>query len=286
MGDRWFCQRYCHMVDDDTVQIEARELHSAHSGFERGHLRMWVDVLTQKQSQERRPTLLPSTEPLPFHLRVVIWRVSRVDVRDGIPDLFISGRHTLDDGEIITDETDTHYGAEDGVGTYNWRLIFRILVPCRDPRLELRLQNDYKIGSDEVLAELTLDLSKDLQTARKTNCTIEIKRDHVAMTHPAFPGEVRAMLDLEAKLLPEDEALIRDAGRGHDEPNEEPFLDANDPHRMAHRNFLATRQVVKLAGDIGGAIFSGLKWTTYLYIGGSVLSTIFFCTFSAIMLTK
>eukprot|EP00439_Symbiodinium_sp_Y106_P078018 s963_g16.t2 len=68
-----------------------------------------------------------------------------------------------------------HPGGPDGVAgekfleffrdleaTLNWRLIFKdVMIPCKQPRLTVQIWNDNMLASDEVLAEVTLDFSKD-----------------------------------------------------------------------------------------------------------------------------
>eukprot|EP00435_Cladocopium_sp_Y103_P061092 s839_g22.t1 len=57
---------------------------------------------------------------------------------------------------------------------------------------------------------------------------------------------VRGVIDLEAILLPADEVRERPAGVGRDEPNQDPFLDPNDPHLVAHRSrFSATNEKIR-----------------------------------------
>ena len=40
-------------------------------------------------------------------------------------------------GEEITKETDTHTGSEDGLGEFNWRMKFPLVIPCKFPRLRI-----------------------------------------------------------------------------------------------------------------------------------------------------
>lgn len=286
LEDRWFNQRYHSMVKEDAVPIEARELHTQDSSFSRGHLRLWIDMMTGEESQARKLATLPSTEPFPFQLRMVIWKVTHIEMANGeVPDIYVSGRHELDDGTKLEQRTDTHFGADDGMGTFNWRLIFDLKVPCRDPRLMLRVWND-KFITDDPLAEVTLDLSRDFLRARRENNVIELPRGSIRLTHPAFPGDVCGVLDLEGLLLPQDEAVMRPVGAGHEEPNEDPFLDPEDPHRKAHRDYMGNLAIVKNVQALAGGIFMGAKIMTVLYILGGAMGSIVFVITTIVTLTK
>jgi len=286
LEDRWFSQRYRSMVEEDIVPIEARELHRRDTSFSRGHLRIWVDLLTAEQSQARKLAALPCTDPLPFQLRIVIWKVTNIDEVDGqVPDIYVSGWHKLDNGQVLQERTDTHYGVDDGIGTFNWRLIFELKVPCRDPRLLLRVWNDKFIG-DNTVAEVTLDLSKDFHRARQENAAIELPRGAVRMTSPSFPGEVCGILELEGLLLPRDEAALRPVGEGREEPNEDPFLDPDDPHLKAHRSYIGNLAIVQNIQALGQSLFMGMKLMTMLYALGGVFSGLVFVVTTIIALTR
>merc|ERR1740121_2458926 len=129
-------------------------------------------------------------------------------IKDGEQlDIYVTAKHVLDNGQELICKTDTHYDASDGKGTFNWRFIMPLMAPCQDPKLQLRVWDDNLLG-DDPLAEVTLDLAKDFHAARQHFNCIEIERGTIRLTHPAFPGQVRCELDLEAKLLPQADAML------------------------------------------------------------------------------
>uniref|UniRef100_A0A7S4T5M2 C2 domain-containing protein n=1 Tax=Alexandrium monilatum TaxID=311494 RepID=A0A7S4T5M2_9DINO len=286
LEDRWFSRRYRSMVEEDAVPIESRELHRPDSSFSKGHLRLWVDIMTSEQSQSRKLATLPSTEPAPFQLRIVIWKVTKVEAVDGqAPDIYVTGWHEMDDGTTLKQSTDTHYGADDGTGTFNWRFVFDLKAPCRDPRFAFRVWND-RLITDEPLAEVTLDLSRDFIHARRENASVELPRGTVHMTHPAFPGDISGILDMQGILLPLDEAMERPVGRGREEPNEDPFVDPEDPHLKAHRSYVGNLAIVQTIRAAGAGILMGAKLLTVLYMVGGAISGIVFVITTIVMLTK
>merc|ERR1712046_560183 len=104
-----------------------------------------------------------------------------------------------------------------------------------------------------------------------SNDVVEIPRGTIPLCHPSFPGERRAILDMQGLLLPAEEAEHRIVGEGRDEPNEDPFLDPEDPHLKEHRNFVGNLAIVQNLAFAGQLIFSGVKWVTILYTMGTVI---------------
>jgi len=275
--DRWFHPTYHEMISSEAVPIETRNLHTTDSYFGRGHLRLWIDIMTTEQGNTQPLIRLPSADPAPFQLRIVIWKVSQVSLRDGEkPDVYVVGEHKLDDGTTIRKQTDTHYGCDDNLATFNWRFLFDVTVPCRDPRLQLFLWDKNFISFSEPMAEATLDLTRDFLQARKTNTAQELPRGHVKFMHPSFPGHVRGILDIEGMVLPLEEALLREVGEERNEPNEDPFLDGEDPHILAHRS--AVGDVAGTLKYVGGFLFAGFGMMTAMYVlaavAGAVVSLI------------
>eukprot|EP00913_Durusdinium_trenchii_P023564 g22140.t1 len=309
LEDRWFNSHYQEMVTMDEVPIESRELLTSGSVFSKGHVRLWLDIMyNQKQDcpppdafaqdseqewccshQERPIESLPSTDPLPFELRVAVFKVVDIQSPEGIsePSVKASGKMTLDDGKDLYEETDTHFGCDDGTATLNWRLIFKnVMIPCKQPRLTVQIWNDNMLASDEVLAEVTLDFSKDFLLARKNNTAVDFPKGSLFMYHPAFPGEVRGVIDLEAILLPADEVRERPQGAGRDEPNDDPFLDPNDPHLVAHRSRIANMKIIKNAKALAGGLLAGAQLLLMLKLLAMGASGLFAAIMSIIMVTR
>lgn len=298
LEDRWFNSHYQEMVTTDEVPIESRHLQTSGSVFSKGHIRLWLDIMyNQRQdcpapdafAQERPIESLPSTDPLPFELRVAVFKVVDIQPPEGNsePSVKASGKMTLDDGKDLFEETDTHFGCDDGIATLNWRLVFKnVMIPCKQPRLTVQIWNDNMLASDEVLAEVTLDFSKDFLMARKNGVVVDFPKGSLYMYHPAFPGEVRGVIDLEAILLPADEVRERPAGSGREEPNQDPFLDPNDPHLVAHRSRIANLKIVKSAKALAGGLLAGAQLLLMLKLIAMGASGLFAAIMSILMVTR
>ncbi len=83
-------------------------------------------------------------------------------VDDGHVDIKI--RVTMNDtgwqkGELVK-ETDVHFGSEDGRGIFNYRMIFKMVMPIRFPALKVAIFDAEHIGDDKVIGEVMVHFGK------------------------------------------------------------------------------------------------------------------------------
>jgi hypothetical protein len=265
--DRWFHPRYAKWFEDNLVPIEARAIRSEVSAFNHGHVRCWIEVMTTDEANTKPITVLPSADPRVFQLRLVIWKASDIYLEsDSSPDVYLQGKHTMDDGTILVQETDVHYSADDQIATWNWRWLFDVRIPCQDPRIQFTMWDHNLVSSSEPICDATMDFTKDFLQAKKDNAVVELARGTIPMCHPSKPGETCALLELQGVLMPIDEAMMEPVGEGWAEPNQDPFLDQEDPHLVAHRGLLSNLDAVKNLKAMGGMLFMGFGLMTAVYV--------------------
>merc|ERR1719478_1353480 len=110
--------------------------------------------MTTDQANAKSMTMLPSSDPRLFQLRIVIWRATRIECDgDSSPDVYIIGQHTMDDGTLLSQQTDVHYSADDEIATWNWRWVFDVKVPCQDPRVQIVMWDHNMVSSAEPVAD-------------------------------------------------------------------------------------------------------------------------------------
>eukprot|EP00928_Gymnodinium_smaydae_P071948 TRINITY_DN55405_c0_g1_i1.p1 TRINITY_DN55405_c0_g1~~TRINITY_DN55405_c0_g1_i1.p1 ORF type:complete len:1356 (-),score=179.29 TRINITY_DN55405_c0_g1_i1:30-4097(-) len=233
LEDRWFHPRFNKMVTTGVTPIEARRLVKEGSGFARGYIRMWVDMISAQDAQDFPALVLPDASPQEFELRIAIYKVTDIQTLDGgLACAQVVAKTSLDDGTVLKQITDQHKCSDD-IATFNWRFIFNIMIPCKEPRVKFMLE-DAGMMSTDMLAEVTLDFSADYTEATE-GAEVILPKGKVKLVHLAFPGQTRAVLEMEGKLLSKAEATQRKVGLGRDEPNEDPFLDPQDPHLLKGR---------------------------------------------------
>jgi len=235
-----------------------------------------VDILHAHETSQIPTQPLPSTQPQKYELRVVIWKMKDIiTMEGGVPSVEIIATMNLDDGTIEEHKTDLHKNAADGNATYNWRLIFKkIKIPCRNEKLYLRAW-DVGYTSSDTICEVILDLQKDFAQAKRTGLEVELFRGQVKMRHASVPEEVRGVLDLQLLLLNGVEAQSRKVGEGREEPNEDPYLDPNDPHLVKGRAIQIPGAAALAA--VGNALGAAAKLAfilKLLYMAGGLIASL------------
>jgi hypothetical protein len=232
--------------------------------------------MDQVTSMGRPIETLPSPQPEELQVRIVLWKTK------GVPKL--EGEEHCHQGvsvfmqDLPQQDSDTHYGSLDGTGTFNWRFVLNPKVPSEDGTLRFQLQHRpiasiAGIGYS-ALGEVTLDLSNELASVRRSRRAIDLPRCWVPLSHPAFIGKVRGFVEIQIRILSGEEAKSFPAGLGRDAPNSDPFLDPDDPHLVQHRNALANTVVGRSLAKFVDAMKSGIRLATILLIVGSIISGI------------
>ena len=144
--------------------LETRGLSVPGSSQCRGLLSLWVDIFTEEEAR-KFPSIDISIDPEPYVLRVVIWQVKGARSMDPLSnqnDLYIVGRLLCVnlDGAASTNrkQTDTHWRAKNGEGSFNWRWNFPVTMPLKDMQLTLQAWDKDIIGSDDLVGETTISL--------------------------------------------------------------------------------------------------------------------------------
>ncbi|CAF1425575.1 unnamed protein product [Adineta ricciae] len=182
-------------------------------------------------------------------------------------DIYVKG--WMSGVEEDVQKTDIHYRSMDGEGNFNWRFVYdfaylpaercisvkkkehfwsydatELTVP---PVLNIQVWDNDKFSADDFLGALTLDLNRLYKPAKNSEfCTIDILNDdsssHISLFEmkrvkgwwPCIDvaggdPELTGKVELELEILTEEEAAKRPAGRGREEPNENPKLE--EPQR-------------------------------------------------------
>ncbi|CAF0790229.1 unnamed protein product, partial [Didymodactylos carnosus] len=178
-------------------------------------------------------------------------------------DIYVKG--WLSGLEEDTQKTDIHYRSMDGEGNFNWRFVYDfaympaercITVKKKEhfwsidatettipPVLNLQVWDNDKFSADDFLGALTLDLNRLFKPAKDSDfCTLDIIDNDPSNLVSLFEmrrlkgwwpcvnveggdPEITGKLELEIEILTEEEARERPAGKGREEPNENPKLE-------------------------------------------------------------
>ena len=61
---------------------------------------------------------------------------------------------------MLSKETDTHMGSEDGHGIFNWRMKFPLEIPCAFPRLKFLIYDFNAFSSSDAIGTCVISFMK------------------------------------------------------------------------------------------------------------------------------
>eukprot|EP00397_Hematodinium_sp_SG-2012_P002375 GEMP01002381.1.p1 GENE.GEMP01002381.1~~GEMP01002381.1.p1 ORF type:complete len:1402 (+),score=251.75 GEMP01002381.1:70-4275(+) len=244
LEDRWMSQKYRDMMmrstSDDQIQVETRLLYRDDYAIARCHLKMWIEVLSFEEQGKCPMETLKSGEAKTYQLQCCVYRVKILDAEENTGmHLYITGTMIDDIGHVMKEQTDTHFGEYHGRGTFNWRFLFNLKIPCQNTSITFQVWDSSVVTgglADEPYANSLVDLGADFETVRDGEAELPPK-GWIEMTNALFG--IRAELQISMRIVNEENFTNTPVGRGREEPNVEPFLDPNDPHLMDHRRYLA-----------------------------------------------
>ncbi|CAM9569100.1 unnamed protein product [Phaeothamnion confervicola] len=181
LEDRWFDQRWqamgmenrCEQDGDgktlrlQTKPLETRALYVPTSNAMQGAMQCWVDILPAGDAGgfPADDVALPPVQE--FELRLVIWKckdVVSMDTLENMNDLFLKA--WVEGCEPL--ETDTHWRAKKGKGSFNWRMKFMVPLGPRTRSMKFPQMWDKDIFKwNDCIAEGMIDLGKHFRKAYK-----------------------------------------------------------------------------------------------------------------------
>jgi hypothetical protein len=241
-----------------------------------GKLEMWLEILTEREARLNPPKDISPPAAKPFELRVVIWETKEVALKDdNKSDIFVSCQIGTD--VSTKQETDTHWNAKDGYGSFNWRMKFPVELPNTQPRLKIALWDKDLVSANDSIGEALVDLSRFFKRAYKTGKGFELADQWLTCYHPNSPGVSQGSVKVTIELIDKAMADAKPNGLGRDEPNVFPHLPK--PNRPESSfNPLNPLGWLKLGT---GALMRKLKWAAAISL---VLVIIFIIIYVRVVL--
>ena len=147
--------------------LERRSLYTPLSSNPQGSLLMWVDILTPERAAASPPLDISPPPAQRFELRVVCWEAKDIpkSARDAseLADLYTSIRF----GRGKLRSTDTHFRAQNGAASWNWRFREEISIDSftspETLRLTVQLWERDLLSANDNIGETTIDLARWLK---------------------------------------------------------------------------------------------------------------------------
>ncbi|KAJ0394355.1 hypothetical protein P43SY_006836 [Pythium insidiosum] len=164
--------------------LETRTLTIPTSKAPMGSIKLWIDIITPAQSHDYPPIDISLPPPVEFELRVVVWKARNVpsfDEAEDMNDLFF--RCWLEGSDY--QETDIHWRAKKGKGSFNWRMKFPVVLGHKQPNTKFpyfHVQGWDKdvFSANDAIGENMMDLSPYFQKAYKLKAAMQFFEDDEA----------------------------------------------------------------------------------------------------------
>ena len=201
-----------------------------------GYIRLWVEIY------EEGPSAPPTEDisvkpPEEFEARLIIWKSEDVPNNDieGLSDLYIVAKVN----NLPSKQTDTHFRAARGKGSWNWRLLFDLTLPnASDNILTLQIWDKDILTGDDLISECSVMFNEIAKQAWEESCAVQMlkaaeglagiisrKESNVFWVQCNAPGGVEAgKLQISFELIPKSIAINNKVGEARDEPNHSPVL--------------------------------------------------------------
>jgi hypothetical protein len=161
--------------------LETRTLNIPTSRAPMGNLKLWVDILTPSQAHDYAPIDISLPPPVDMELRVVVWKARNVpsfDTLEDMNDLFF--RCWMEGSDF--QETDIHWRAKKGKGSFNWRMKFPIVLGhkqtnTKTPYFHIQGWDKDVLSANDSIGEHMMDLGVFFRRAYKTKTRMQIFED-------------------------------------------------------------------------------------------------------------
>lgn len=262
LEDRWHSTAWRNESRRMLMPVENRPLQIFSGGRSKntGSFEMWVDMVNTMQVSTVPLYDMKKVEPLEVEIRIVLWTLKRVpmeynDTIDIMAKVHIECSTFLGDAPV--QETDVHYGSNDGHAVFNWRVVFsRIKLPTSSCLIGVSLYHYSALSPPVNVWQLKLNMRKWLERFAKNKEPVLIDKqivrkpppdeseNHHDHHNPAQEGEEAEADEVEMLLsvhvISQIEASQRKVGRGRDPPNENPTLSVPEDGRQWGDYFAGT----------------------------------------------
>ncbi|KAE8903430.1 hypothetical protein PF005_g14426 [Phytophthora fragariae] len=161
--------------------LETRTLNIPTSRAPMGTIKLWIDILSPAQAHDYPPIDISLPPPVDMELRAVIWKARNVpsfDTMEDMNDLFF--RCWMEGADY--QETDIHWRAKKGKGSFNWRMKFPITLGHKQantkmPYFHIQGWDKDVLSANDAIGVATVDLGAFFRQAYKLKTTVQCYED-------------------------------------------------------------------------------------------------------------
>jgi hypothetical protein len=210
LEDRWFDPRWQSFgMERQTAErlapkpLEDRSLFAPTFFGATGQLKLWVDILRPSDAAKYPKLDITPPPPRKFQFRVIIWRARDVVAGDALTKMNDLYCRCWLEGQSPR-ETDTHWRAKGGKGSFNWRFKWDVELPYDFPILNLQLWDRDILKWNDCLAEVNVDLRNFFTKARFVDKPYQVFDDNRRKVGGGVDPDDVASPDDPARVLTSD----------------------------------------------------------------------------------
>ena len=246
LEDRYFNQEWKEMK---YKPIEIRTLRHPDYATVQGSVYLWLEVFEKKDKIDMEPWMITPEPETEIEMRLVVWETENMKCMDveGTSDIFINAYIQPEQKQ----STDVHYRCQNGVGSFNWRIIFPLSLPKDNKILTIQAYDNDLFKKNDFICGGTLDLRDLMKIPKDLDIPISFTKAYVdgcsesqkvkyenvefvpksedpeqkkfwMQLYKDNQKEGRVLLSVE--VLPKWKAEITQVGKGRSEPNVSPYL--------------------------------------------------------------
>jgi hypothetical protein len=164
----------------NTKDLERRTLYVPTSNASQGVVECWLDIMTPGEANVFPPDDVALPPKQIFEVRLVIWKCKDVPAADtfggqNMTDMYVRSWIEGCDHQ----DTDTHWRAKKGKGSFNWRMKFDVELghntrAMKFPYLHLQLWDRDLLKWNDCMAEVTVNLGAYFKKAFKKQVALKL----------------------------------------------------------------------------------------------------------------
>ena len=139
--------------------IEAWQLKCDTSKLSQGDIRFWLDLVPFEMIELYKEFDITPKPKKKFQVRVIVW---------GCDDIPPNNFEKMSDFYVVCEfngenqRTDTHWRSVTGDGNFNWRMVFDVELPIKDPMLSFKVYDKDLLSADDYKASTSFSIGSYL----------------------------------------------------------------------------------------------------------------------------
>ena len=173
LEDRYFNCDWQKLIEKP---VEVRPLLHPDLNGAQGQIYLWLEIFEASQKAQKIPWKIAQEPITELQVRFIVWETEDMEMMDveGTSDIYIIGYFDQNEAQ----KTDVHYRCQNGVASFNWRMLLPLKLPVQRPQLTMQVYDKDIFASDDYISGAQLNL-KDLITVPKyLQMPIKFTRDY------------------------------------------------------------------------------------------------------------